>query len=261
MHGFFDPIRATASTLGLLLCLGAMPAAAQFVEPDPITDGWSRFDPKSSYAEWDFFFFTSGGNPPDVGLFPSPLPAGWVQPDVRETTGNAFLTSTGNMYSFDAILEFEATMPGEEVAGVGAVVLVQTRTLGRELNPDTMTLNGHAPVLITELFRLDTPDIIFGGSTVDTLWRFELPASAEVYIWVAEALDTSMSLDRIAIDTFPIDSDDCPFDLNGDQIVDGLDVLLFLDLLEAKDPRADFDQSGVVDVFDLFMFLNGVGPC
>jgi hypothetical protein len=250
--------------MGWLIAIGMLNAAAatqaQFLQPDPLTDGWSRFDPSSSYAQWDFFFFISGGNPPDVGLFPNPLPTGWVDPDVRETTGTAFVTSTGNMYSFETVLEWEATMPGQQVPGLGAVVLIQTRTLGRELDPVTMTVNGQGPVLVTELFRAPFGGI-FGGDTVDTLWRFELPSSAPVYTWIAAALDTSVSLDALVIDTFPREIASCRFDFNNDQVVDGIDLLEFLDLLEAGDPLADVDMNSAVDFFDLLVFLNEVGPC
>lgn len=49
----------------------------------------------------------------------------------------------------------------------------------------------------------------------------------------------------------------CPGDLNGDGQSDWPDVMLFLDLFEAGDPRADIDGNGYVNTHDFTVLLEG----
>jgi len=46
-------------------------------------------------------------------------------------------------------------------------------------------------------------------------------------------------------------------DLTGDQMINILDLVLFLEFLGTGDPRGDIDGNGVVDFFDAIVFLNG----
>ena len=45
-------------------------------------------------------------------------------------------------------------------------------------------------------------------------------------------------------------------DLTGDTLINILDLVLFIQYVNTDDPRGDIDNSGTVDVFDAFMFLN-----
>ncbi|MEM7629497.1 MAG: S8 family serine peptidase [Planctomycetota bacterium] len=55
----------------------------------------------------------------------------------------------------------------------------------------------------------------------------------------------------------------CEVDLNGDGMVDVFDVLLFLNLVDAGDPAVDLaPPEGVIDLFDVLVFLGLFGqPC
>lgn len=50
----------------------------------------------------------------------------------------------------------------------------------------------------------------------------------------------------------------CPADLNGDGALDTTDVGLAAELVEAQDPRADLDASGVTDMFDIALYQAGL---
>jgi len=54
-----------------------------------------------------------------------------------------------------------------------------------------------------------------------------------------------------------IDGDSCIADFNDDGVVDLYDVFGFLEAFEAEDADADIDSNGGVDVFDLLRFLGG----
>ncbi|MEM8876105.1 MAG: hypothetical protein AAGD32_17815 [Planctomycetota bacterium] len=200
----------TASLTAVIASVATAGAAsADFVSPDSF--GWSRGTDNSFYAEWDFFESPTGGNLPDVGQFPSTLPSGWTTPDVVETSGTSFVTSGGNIYSFSAATEFEVTIPsygpqnGLRDRSSGTTVLVQARTLGNEMDYESMRIGGFDPVEIVELNR-DAVGGTFGGTLVDTLFRFEIPDSRNEYLIEFEAIASSMSLDRLSIDTLTFDT-------------------------------------------------------
>ncbi|MCA9304695.1 MAG: hypothetical protein KC996_11290 [Phycisphaerales bacterium] len=48
----------------------------------------------------------------------------------------------------------------------------------------------------------------------------------------------------------------CDADLTGDGVLDIFDVFVFLDLFNAGHPDADFNSDGVLDIFDVFAFLD-----
>ncbi|MEO1533981.1 MAG: hypothetical protein AAFS11_00280 [Planctomycetota bacterium] len=176
-------------------------ASADFVTPDSY--GWSRGAENSFYAEWDFFESPFGGNIPSEGMFPSSLPAGWTMPDVVETSGSSFITGGGNIYSFSAITEFEVTVPNYDLGGkqFGTTVLVQMRTLGAELDYESIRIGSVSPVETIELDRTAVGGGL-GGEMVDVLFRFDLNGNAADYLIEFESATSSMSLDRLAIDTF-----------------------------------------------------------
>lgn len=224
-----------------LLCVAGTSSAQHFVTPDGY--GWSRGDDATSYFAWDDFTTATGGNAPDVGAFPNPLPAGWIEPTVTETTGTAFVTSTGNIYSFGGTpLEFEVVTPGETVSGGTMTVLLQTSTQGREIDPATIVCDGAAPVEIVELYRQYLgPDGIGGGSLVETLWRFEVEADGAAVITFA-ADGESMSLDKITVDTLAQDSGACTPDVNGDGLLTPADFTAWINAYNNAD--AGCDQNG-----------------
>ena len=54
---------------------------------------------------------------------------------------------------------------------------------------------------------------------------------------------------------------ECPFDFNGDGVVDGHELVYVLGAWGTDDRRADFNGDGVVNVSDLDFILNRLGPC
>jgi hypothetical protein len=238
---------------GLLLALFAGSALAQnFVTPDAF--GWSRGDAATSYYEWDDFSTATGLNAPDIASFPSPLPVGWVEPSVLETTGTGFLTSTGNIYAIEHVLEFEINIPAEPVAAGTTTVVVQTRTQGREIDPLTMICNGVSPVETVELYRLYLgPDGIGGGSIVETLWRFEVPADGALTI-VFAANGESLSFDRVSVDTFSVEAD-CLADVNGDGSVTPTDFTAWIAAFNTNAPACDQNGDGTCSSTDFTAWI------
>ncbi|MBK7404878.1 MAG: hypothetical protein IPJ41_09655 [Phycisphaerales bacterium] len=234
---------------GLVLGVAGSQALADFTGPGDY--GWSRGDANSTYFEWDYFSSSSGGNVPDVGQFPDPLPEGWTAPDVVETTGNGFVTGSGNIYSPFGPTSFDITVPNYNLGSGSTTVLLQIRTQGTELDYPMVNLGGDAPVDTVELYREDLGDF---GFLVDTLFVFEVSGNASEYLITAPSVESSMSLDKIAVDTF-VDTA-CAADFNGDGSVDTRDVISYLNAWSIKDGSADTNGDGVVDTRDFIAYLN-----
>lgn len=229
------------------LVLAGNGLAQGFVDPSGF--GWQRGDATATHHEWDDFVSASGDNPPDVASSPASVPGSSAVPNVIETTGTAFRTTTGNIYSITTILEFEVVVPTFQTAGGTTEVLLQTRTQGREIDPATMLANGLAPVETVELFRQFLgPDGQFGGSLVDTLWRFEVPVSDRVTI-VFAAEDTSLSLDELSVDTVAREAE-CLADVNGNGVADPGDFTAWVAAYNTGSAAADQNGDGLVNPSD-----------
>ena len=216
----------------LLLSLAAMLASAslahaQFVEPDGY--GWSRGDADSAWFEWDVFTSPTGGNLPDVGQFPSPLPGGWATPDVYDTSGLAIITASGNFYSFVGPITLDVVIPNYGYQSGSTTLLLQIRTQGNELDYGSVNIWGEPPVEHVELLRQSLGEF---GWLVDSLFRFELDGNENVYIASFAAADAHVAIDRIAVDTLAR-TDDCAADFNGDTAVNTLDFVAFLNAFVA----------------------------
>lgn len=227
--------------IALAVFVLASPVLGQgFVTPTQF--GWDRGDPGTTYYAWEDFVSATGANPPDIAAIP--LSVGGVSASLIETTGTAFRTSTGNIYSITTVVEFEVTVPAEAGSGETTTVLLQTRTQGREVDPASVLADGLPPVEVVELFRFQLgPDDIFGGFLIDTAYRFEVPSGNPVVIGFA-ASDTSMSLDRVSVDTRTTPS--CRADVNGDGAVLPNDFSAWIMAFNAGDPRADQNGDGLV---------------
>lgn len=184
----------------------ASSASADFVVPDTATYGWDRgVTAQSTYAEWDVFTAPAGPNAPDVGSYTGgTLPstaADFNVFDSNESSGS-FITSGGNIYSFSGVVSPQIEFGGFDLgAGQVTTVLLQVRTLGIEIDQSTLLLNDSiAPSSTTELDRVELGG--FGGFQVDTLFEFNLTGNLDAYAINFDALGTSLSLDRVAVDTF-----------------------------------------------------------
>jgi hypothetical protein len=240
--------RQFCGIVSLAIAAAGAPALADFITPDGY--GWSRGDGDSTYFEWNFFTSGSGGNEPDVGQFPDPLPSGWTSPDVAEVTGNGFATGSGNIYSPFGPQVFEITVPNYGYGSGETTLLLQLATIGTELDYGAVTLDGAAPDEVIELERQST-DM---GWEVDTLFVFTVSGNADTYVFTAPTVEAHLSLDRVAVDTLAGSA--CAADFNGDGSVDTRDVIAFLNAWSAGDDSADSNGDGVVDTRDVILFLN-----
>ncbi|HYF13805.1 MAG TPA: hypothetical protein VD971_01890 [Phycisphaerales bacterium] len=196
-----QPSRSFLAAAAVLLL--APSAFGAFVTPDGSNVPWTRgATPNSAFAQWEVFTSVAGPNAPDVGSFAGgafgPGAPSWNAFD--RGTG-AFVTGSGNIYSQGGILMPQVDVPNFGLgAGFGTILLLQVRTQGTEIDPASVNVNGIAPTLATELFRqpLGGP----GGAIVEMLYRFDLAGNASAYTVQFRAETTSMSLDRVAIDTY-----------------------------------------------------------
>ena len=246
-------MKTLAASIAFALLAG--PSLAQgFTTPDSF--GWSRGVAGSTFFSWDDFTTATGPNAPDAGQFPTPLPAGWVSPSVTETTGTAFVTSTGNLYSFTTQLAFEIVAPAEPIEGGTTTVLLQTRTQGREVDHATLFCNGIAPAEYVELYRFTPgPKDILGGDLVDALWRFEVPADGAITITFT-GTDLSMSLDRVEIDTFSEAGTACVADVNGDGAVTPADFSAWVAAFNTQAPGCDQNGDGACSPADFSAWVS-----
>lgn len=151
--------------------------------------------PGSLYAEWNFFDDGNGAtieiedSTPDIGT--AGLGSGIAA--IAETTGTAFVTGGGNIYSPGFATAFTVELPG---GGTGAQdVWLRVATLGSLLAPQA-TLNG-VSATAAESFGANISGG-FGGDEKEWVWRWTLPA-AGAYEFAFEASSSSVSLDQAAV--------------------------------------------------------------
>lgn len=172
----------------------------------------------ATYQEWDLFTDDDGA-PENFG---DPNPIVDEEPDVANNNANgtavvtergdngAFLTGGNNIYSFSAPTAFEVTIPEADVTAPphNVTAVVQIKALGTELDYTSVKLNGLPPVDAATLFD-GTAAGGLGGADVETWYAFNVPYSAfgdgvpgvEELLLSFEAAGSSMSLDRLSVDT------------------------------------------------------------
>lgn len=140
----------------------------------------------SALAEWNFIHSTTDLSPDIVG-----------SGSLVETTGSAFATSGGNLYSFSAATRFTATI--DALAASTWDVYLRVATLGTSVL-DAATLNG-----VSATRTLTHSEAItggFGGGEEESLWVWTgVDASSLVLRFGASG--SSMSLDQVAIYAVP----------------------------------------------------------
>lgn len=239
-----------AGIVGSVLFASLSAGGQAFVDPDGF--GWTRADATATHYFWDDFGSTAGANQPDVAAIP--LMVDGVEPSVTETTGTAFLTSTGNLYSFTEPLAFEVRVPVLEIVGGTTRVLLQLATVGTEIDQTTLLIGGVGPTEVQELDRLFLGDGQFGGFLVDALYVFEVPSANPIVITFSAA-EPSLSLDAISVDTVSLEPA-CLADVNGDGMVNGLDFGAWLNAFNANSPSADQNGDGSINGLDFGAWLG-----
>lgn len=201
------PVKSGVPLVAALVALAASPAIAAFVSPTQ----WVRSaDPRSTYQEWDKFVSSAGPNSPNspnvpVGAVvdaPPTNPNGTA--DLIETSGTSFVTGGGNIYSFAAATDFDVTVPNySEPSASWTTVLVQLSTLGSLLDSASVRVSSggttYQPVESALLFSQVLGG--FGGVQQDRWFEFHLPGNAASYLVEFNSVESSMSLDRVAVDT------------------------------------------------------------
>ncbi|MDZ4817574.1 MAG: PEP-CTERM sorting domain-containing protein [Planctomycetota bacterium] len=194
---------------------------AAFIVPDSATapfGDWTRgVTTNSVYAGFDFFTQAYlSTNSPDVGSWPvspDPTPLG-SDVTVTQNMAGAFLTGGGNIYSFSVATDFTVDIPGHSYgSGWNTRVVAQVRTLGTEIAPGSIGLiynDGVDDVEIGSTYTAELERISlggFGGTQVDTMYVFDIPGfNAESFSFGFTASGSSLSLDRLAVDTFTTQS-------------------------------------------------------
>ncbi len=188
-------IRVPAVFAAFLLFGISTSALGEFVVPT------FRGQALATYQEWNIFTSATGANFPDVA---DNNPNGSAS--LVETTGAAFITSGGNFYSFAGLTEFMASVPEFDLGPEAMTsAVVQIRTLGTLLDTASVTFNG-VPADSVEILY-EEPLGGFGGVLRD--WKFtwsEVGGNAQTNIVHFRSVESSMSLDRLAIDTMASES-------------------------------------------------------
>ncbi|MEX1224173.1 MAG: hypothetical protein WEA31_06450 [Pirellulales bacterium] len=196
----------------LLVACTAIESHAVTLTPSSAGLGWTRGDADTTYMEWDEF---AGGeaNPPDPDQVPDigsfGTGAEFATVNVTSAANPGIITSTDNIYSSGDPIEFTVDFPVE--SDNFTRVMVQIRTLGTDLDTDSLLIGTTAPSYIEEISRV-TSGSPFGGSSVDTVavWDFSGPISMlslDFGSLIAPAPfppngpSSFMSLDKLVIDT------------------------------------------------------------
>lgn len=197
----------TLSVATSIAIFSAAPAYADFVAPTQWTRG---SDPKSTYQGWDIFASPAGPNAPNS---PGSPPAAVVDAppfnpngaaNVFDSSGGSFITSGGNIYSFSVPTDIHVTVPNYAAgAATFTTLILQTRTQGTPMDLSTVSLvagaNTYTPVSSALLFSQTLGG--FGGLLEDRWFEFQVPGNAASYAFEFKAEESSMSLDRVAVDT------------------------------------------------------------
>ncbi|MEM6393764.1 MAG: PEP-CTERM sorting domain-containing protein [Planctomycetota bacterium] len=215
----------------------AQPDTSEFLD-SPAELGFIPGSANSTYAQWDVFgvaFF----DPAPVGIAYSPndssdsisqvpdapgdpVDAGSLSTVIQNTSG-AILTSGGNIYSFSSVVDFDIAVFNADADGtpidftpdVDTVtrIVMQTQTLGNVPDFDSITLDikdAQGEIIVAEIAP-DEAGILGTGSTGSpfggillnyaAVWDVVGIPDAEYNINFTAA-GTSLSLDRLRVDTF-----------------------------------------------------------
>ena len=188
-------------------------ASAAFIDPPdwdrPSSDAEAQGG-LNTYQEWDVFESPAGPNDPDVAEVNPNAGAGpnAGKANLYDTSGQSFVPGSGNIYSPTAATLLDADIPGFGLGGgYETAVMFQLRTQGSEVNYGTVRLTYNDGVADRTIGYTDRDELErvalggFGGSRVDTLFQFLVPFSPSTFKIEFDAAGSSMSTDRVAVDT------------------------------------------------------------
>jgi hypothetical protein len=171
------------------------------------TDSWATSASGALYAEWNWFTDDLAATSiqdttPDVGS------GGVSLAHTYETSGAAFLTGGGNIYSFSAPTAFTTVLADASATTTGTRTLaLRVSTLGNLPLP-TATLNGVAAQAI-EVFSASSGSS-FGGNEKEYLWLWTGVSATPNYTFQFNAAESSMSLDQLAVYASPVSAAPVP---------------------------------------------------
>lgn len=197
----------------LALTVGATLSQAAFAAGDL----WDSENPwgastLTEFAGWNVF----NAYPTDA----TPEVAGSGAASVTETTGAAFLTGGGNIYSFAAPTNFLASLTGS--TGLFDVYL-RVATLGTTALT-TATLNGESATSVIAFNG--SSGSAFGGAEQEVYWKWSNIAGTSAYNFNFSASGSSMSLDQLSLATVAVAA--VPEPSNYALFVTGLGVMGFV---------------------------------
>ncbi len=192
----------------LPLCSLLVAAALNPVAADTtgfITPAW-RGDPGTEYGLWDNpdnFTVAYSASLADPGNLPNP--GSTSDAVVRQFDSSAFLTGgggAGNIYSFSAPLSVRLD---DTPAFDALTVVLQVRTLGTEIDYDSVVLSYDSgsglETLTTTRTELDRTNLGGFGEGVSSAWTWDLSGfNVASYFIEFEAAGSSTSLDSISLD-------------------------------------------------------------
>jgi hypothetical protein len=159
----------------------------------------STYAPGSHYAEWNVMEDSNTAtlpitdSTPDVGAFNA---AGVL---LTETTGTAFVTSGGNMYSPMAPTAFTLALPA---SGVFDQVWLRISTVGTA-PASTATLEGIGASAVQTFSQVVTGG--FGGTELEWYWKWtDVSTTGGALNFAFAASGSSMSLDQVAVYAVPV---------------------------------------------------------
>jgi hypothetical protein len=200
-----NKVLLAGGTLIATLFLSGTAGATQAVWDASFTPaGWTRGSTTGSrYAEWNVFTDDANASlivdqTPEVSNF------GGGTYQLTETSGTAFLTSGGNIYSFAAPTGFTFSASGSSDTGTRDVYL-RVGSVGNVVSNRSFTgftLNGIAGTY-SELYS-ETVTGGFGGSEIEALLFWNDIANASTFNFAWNAVGSSVSLDQLSLDISPV---------------------------------------------------------
>lgn len=193
------PLRALSAALVLFAAAASLRAQSERFTA-PVFRGQSG----AIYAGWDDFTHATTANSPDR---PGSAASGFA---FTQLDPAAFITSSGNLYSFSTILSHRIDVTG--LSATPATAVLQTRTLGSALSAPTTQLeyfDGTAWTPLAppqnELIFAETIGTGFGAALDETRrWTWSLGAVTAIALRVTfQAAGTSQSFQAAALDLAP----------------------------------------------------------
>ncbi|HEY4313398.1 MAG TPA: dockerin type I domain-containing protein [Pirellulales bacterium] len=248
--------RATAVALATaFIVAGARASAVPLVNPSFFGQA------NTTYQEWDGFTSPTGPNPATHVNNPYGTPT-WV--DTTANTDDAFIIGTppaAHIYSFDAILNLQATVPAPTLSsGATTTIVFQAEVLGSALDQTLfgVSLAGlmGSPLQPTQITQVDEGVASGGFGGGDFYYRVEwdnVPAASS-YTLTYVAGDTSSSQVSARIDTLTtVPTTSLTGDVNNDGIVNGQDLALVSSswLQAGANLASDVNHDGIVNAQDI----------